>query len=44
MTTKQKKQIQKKIKALNRLTGMFKVNGANRKVKAKGFRFVLKNY
>ncbi len=44
MTTKQKKQIQKKIRALNRLTGMFKVNGANRKEKVKGFRFVLKNY
>ena len=43
MTIKQKQQIQKKIKALNRLTGMFKVNGANRKEKAKGFRFVLKN-
>ncbi len=41
--TRKQKQVQKKIKALNRLTGMFKVNGANRKAKVKGFRFVLKN-
>jgi hypothetical protein len=29
-----------KIKALNRLAGMLKVNGANRKKSVKGYRFV----
>ena len=42
--TRKQKQIQKKIKALNRLAGMFKVTSANRKENVKGFRFVLKNY
>ena len=42
--TRKQKVTQKKIKAISRLTGMFKVNGANRKENVKGFRFVLKNY
>ena len=42
--TRKQKNIQKKIRAVNRLTGMFKVNGANRKGKVKGYNFVLKNY
>jgi len=42
--TKKQKEINKKIRAIDRLTGMFKVNGANRTKTVKGYRFVLKNY
>jgi len=42
--TKKQKEIQKKIKALYRLAGMFKVTSANPVENVKDFRFVLKNY
>ena len=40
--TKKEKEKNKKIKAINRLSGMFKVNGANRKKTVKGYKLVLK--
>jgi len=42
--TRKQKEINKKIRAIDRLAGMFKVNGANRKAKVRNFRFVLKSY
>ena len=42
--TKKEMKIREKMKALDRLTGMFKVNGANRRTQVKGFRFVLKSF
>jgi len=41
--TKKEKEINKKIKAVERLAGMFKANGANRIKTVKGYRFVLKS-
>ena len=41
--TKKQKEINKKIKAVERLAGMFKANGANRIKTVKGYRFILKN-
>ena len=41
--TKKQKEINKKVRAIDRLAGMFKVNGANRKKKVRNFRFVLKS-
>jgi len=40
--TKKDKEIKKKIDAVDKLSGMFKVNGANRKKSVKGYKFVLK--
>jgi len=44
MTIKEKeREIKRKIKAIDRLSGMFKVNGANRKITVNGYTFVLKS-
>ena len=42
--TKKEKEINKKIKAVERLAGMFKANCANRIKTVKGYRFVLKSF
>ena len=39
-----KKEINKKIEAINKLSGMFEVNDATRKKSEKGYRFVLKTF
>jgi len=41
--TKKEKEIKKKIDAIEKLSGMFKVNGANRKKTVKGYKLVLKS-
>ncbi len=42
--TRKQKDINKKIKAVERLAGIFKANGANRIKTVKGYRFVLKSF